>query len=187
MVLQYLSFNSLTNRKKWILCDKYVIFASFVKNPVVIYLVTRYNKLTQKDIMQGGMNMKRFMRALGMAMVITCLIGIMVLPICGTAATYKKVTIKELTTEIKKINSTVNQIKPAGSYADRVAQYEALEDDLERIDDRIDAYEEYIEDRYQRGKLSRTDYRRKDRRAEQLEDKLDRIEDKLERILGIDD
>lgn len=124
---------------------------------------------------------------LGMATVMTCLIGAIVLPISGTAAIYKKVTIKELTAEIKKFHNKVNNIKPAGTYMARVSQYQALEGDIERIDDLIDAYEDYIKNRYKRGIISRTDYRRKDLRAEQLEEKMDRIEDKLEWTLGVDD
>ena len=58
---------------------------------------------------------------------------------------------------------------------------------LDALDREIDAYDDALEAQYARGELTFEEFRKLDRQAEDLEDKLDAAEDRLESRFGMDD
>ena len=58
-------------------------------------------------------------------------------------------------------------------------------DKLREVEDRVDAYDDYIEAEYRQDRLSFEEYRKLERQQEKLEDRLDTAEDKLERDFKI--
>ena len=59
--------------------------------------------------------------------------------------------------------------------------------ELQDVENRLERYEDKIEDEYRQGKLDYEKAREAEREIERLEDKLDDAEDRLENVFGYDD
>ena len=55
------------------------------------------------------------------------------------------------------------------------------------IEERLDLYEDRLEQKYRNEEISREEYRAEERKIEALEDRLDQAEDTLEAAYGIKD
>lgn len=96
-------------------------------------------------------------------------------------------TVESLSKEVNKITTKIDSATPSQNEDEKRTDFFALKDELELVEERIDAYDDYIESQQKRGNLSYEDYKSQERLLDELEDKLDASEDKLERTFGIYD
>lgn len=96
-------------------------------------------------------------------------------------------TIDSLTNAVNEVTEKADSVVPADNTDEKRTQFFELKDELNTVDHRLDAFDDYIEELYKNGEISYDDYISKERMLEELEDKLDASEDKLELNFGIDD
>lgn len=96
-------------------------------------------------------------------------------------------TIDSIAEAVDEVTKKTDGAVPSGNAEEKRTQFFQLKRELDIVDDRLDAFEDYIEDMYKSGDITYDDYINKDKTLEELEDKLDASEDKLELNFGIDD
>ncbi|MCI8409000.1 MAG: hypothetical protein HFJ09_06980 [Lachnospiraceae bacterium] len=96
-------------------------------------------------------------------------------------------TVESLSKEVDKITAKVDSATIPKDQNEKRTNFYALKDELDLVEDRIDAYDDYIESQQKQGNLSYDDYKNQERQLDDLEDRLDASEDKLERNFGIYD
>lgn len=96
-------------------------------------------------------------------------------------------TIDSIAEAVDEVTKKTDGAVPSGNAEEKRTQFFQLKSELDIVDDRLDAFEDYIEDMYKSGDITYDDYINKDKTLEELEDKLDASEDRLELNFGIDD
>lgn len=96
-------------------------------------------------------------------------------------------TVESLSKDVDEVTAKIDSATPPQKEDEKRTKFFALKDELELVEDRIDAYDDYLESQQKRGSLSYKDYKSQERLLDDLEDKLDASEDKLERTFGIYD
>ena len=94
-------------------------------------------------------------------------------------------TIETLTKEVDRVIEQVSAAVPSGKTQEDRTNFFVYKDKLREVEDRVDAYDDYIEAEYRQDRLSFEEYRKLERQQEKLEDRLDTAEDKLERDFKI--
>ncbi|WP_042349283.1 hypothetical protein [Bacillus massiliigorillae] len=89
----------------------------------------------------------------------------------------------EVAAMIKKAEST----KPIGTKDENLNTYLAVKQEIEQLDDSMDAYDDQLEADYHAGNLTAEQYQTQERKLDALEDQLDQAENALEIRFGIDD
>ena len=87
----------------------------------------------------------------------------------------------------EKAAKNAEQAKPAGTDKEQRMQFLELQQELEKVENELDRYEDNLEMQYAAGELSRDEYKIRDMALEQLENRLDHADDQLELNFGIDD
>lgn len=95
-------------------------------------------------------------------------------------------TIESLTKEVDRVIEQVSSAVPSGKSEEDRTDFFAYKDKLNEVEDRVDAYDDYIEAEYRQDRLSFEEYRKLERKQEKLEDRLDTVEDKLEQNFKMD-
>lgn len=90
---------------------------------------------------------------------------------------------KDVDEAVKKANNT----SPSGSKDENQKNFFKVKGELQDVENRLERYEDKIEDEYRQGKLDYEKAREAEREIERLEDKLDDAEDRLENVFGYDD
>lgn len=90
---------------------------------------------------------------------------------------------KDVDEAVKKANNT----SPSGSKEENQKNFFKVKGELQDVENRLERYEDKIEDEYRQGNLTYEKARDAEREIERLEDKLDDAEDKLENVFGYDD
>lgn len=96
-------------------------------------------------------------------------------------------TVETLTKEVENIIKKVDAVTPSKNTEKKRTEFFEYKDQLQLVEQRVDDYEDYIENEYRQGRISYEKYKKKERQLEELEDRLDASEDKLERNFGMDD
>jgi len=90
---------------------------------------------------------------------------------------------KDVDEAVKKANNT----SPSGSKDENQKNFFKVKGELQDVENRLERYEDKIEDDYHQGNLDYEKARDAEREIERLEDKLDDAEDRLENVFGYDD
>lgn len=96
-------------------------------------------------------------------------------------------TVESLSKEVDKVTAKVDSATIPKDQNEKRTNFYALKDELDSVEDRIDAYDDYMESQRKQGKLSYDDYKKQERQLDDLEDRLDAFEDILEKNFGIYD
>lgn len=96
-------------------------------------------------------------------------------------------TIESLTSAVEEVTAKADSATPSGNTKENRTQFFNLKDELDLVERRLDAYDDYIEAQYKQSNLTYEDYRNQEQALEDIEDKLDASEDRLERTFGIND
>lgn len=96
-------------------------------------------------------------------------------------------TVESLSKEVDKVTAKTDSATIPKDQNEKRTNFYALKDELDLVEERIDAYDDYIESQQKQGNLSFEDYKKQERQLDDLEDRLDASEDKLERNFGIYD
>lgn len=100
-----------------------------------------------------------------------------------SVSSYEK-KINSYNTELKAIEKKISSASVSSNYKTRKKTAQSFERQIEKIEDKLDALEDTIENKYESGKLSRSNYKSLERKIEKAEDYASRIEDKLEKKFG---
>lgn len=96
-------------------------------------------------------------------------------------------TVESLTKEVDKVVKKIDAATPSKDKEKKETVFFQLKEELDIVEDRIDAYEDCVESQYRQGSISYEDYKKKEQQLEVLENKLDKWEDKLESSFRLDD
>ncbi|HHY52105.1 MAG TPA: hypothetical protein GX499_02525 [Clostridiales bacterium] len=92
-----------------------------------------------------------------------------------------------LEAKVEDLVKRVEAAKPTGTAEEMRNQFFALHQEIETVDNEIDALDDKIGSDFMSGKLSWKDYFALERKLDRLEKRLDRAEDRLERTFHMDD
>jgi len=95
-----------------------------------------------------------------------------------------------LETLTKAVNDAVKKAEDAkanGSNEENQKTFFKIKGELQDVENRLESYEDKIEDDFRQGNLSYEKARDEEIKVERLEDKLDDAEDRLENLFGYDD
>lgn len=95
--------------------------------------------------------------------------------------------ISEFDKDADEIEKLVDKAEPKNSRQDNYDAYTKISVKIEDLENKIDRYDDELENMLRDGKLSRSDYKDYEYQLESIEDRLDRFDEKLEYIFGIDD
>lgn len=96
-------------------------------------------------------------------------------------------TIDSLTKEVSKVAKKVDAAQPSKEKEKKQTEFFQLKEELDVVEERLDAYEDSIESQYRQGSISYEEYKSEEKQLDALEDKLEKWEDKLESSFGLDD
>lgn len=99
-------------------------------------------------------------------------------------------SVESLDTLKKAVNEAVtkvNEVKASGTTEEDRTRFFELKQELDKLDDRLEALEDDIENKHKNENLSFEEYRSQEREIEKLEDELDHAEDRLESAYGFND
>ena len=96
-------------------------------------------------------------------------------------------TVDKLTELVEEFVARAEASKPEGTEHEQMNQFLDLKREGNDIEERLDLYEDKLEQKYRNGEISREEYRAEERKIEALEDRLDGAEDTLEAAYGIKD
>lgn len=83
--------------------------------------------------------------------------------------------------------SKVEKVTVPDGEEERKNQFFNIKEELNSLEDQLDMYDDYLDAQYRQGNISYDDYKKWERKLDELENKLDAAEDKLERMFGIED
>ena len=95
--------------------------------------------------------------------------------------------IDTLTKDVDEVVKKANNTSPSGSNDENQKNFFKVKGELQDVENRLERYEDKIEDDYHQGNLDYEKARDAEREIERLEDKLDDAEDRLENVFGYDD
>lgn len=95
--------------------------------------------------------------------------------------------IDSLTKAVNEVVKKANDASPSGSNDANQKKFFELKGELQEVENRLERYEDKVEDDYRQGNLSYEKARDAEIAIERLEDKLDNAEDRLENVFGYDD
>lgn len=96
-------------------------------------------------------------------------------------------TISQYNAEAVSLRNSINNLTVSSSRSEAVNLYYEWHNKIETLENKIDNYEEKLERMYERGELSRTNYKSYENELETIEDILDKLEDNLEDKTNYDD
>ena len=96
-------------------------------------------------------------------------------------------TVDKLTELVEEFVARAEASKPEGTEHEQMNQFLDLKREGNDIEERLDLYEDRLEQKYRNEEISREEYRAEERKIEALEDRLDQAEDTLEAAYGIKD
>lgn len=96
-------------------------------------------------------------------------------------------TVESLTELVEEFVARAEASKPEGTEQEQMNQFLDLKREGNDIEERLDLYEDKLEQKYRNGEISREEYRAEERKIEALEDRLDGAVDTLEAAYGIKD
>ena len=96
-------------------------------------------------------------------------------------------TMEELSAMVDEFAASVGSATPDVNNSGNLDQFFSLKREADQIEHALENHENYLEDQYRAGTLSREEYRKLDKEIELLEDTLDTAKDRLEITFGIDD
>ena len=96
-------------------------------------------------------------------------------------------TLDSLTESVNDIVQKIDNVTVSGNNNKDHEAFIKLNRDLEEIENKLDYYEENMENDFEQGRLSYDEARETEFKIEKLEDKLDRAEETLEYTFGYDD
>lgn len=96
-------------------------------------------------------------------------------------------TLDSLTESVNDIVQKIDNVNVSGNNDEEHEAFIKLNRDLEEIENKLDYYEENMENDFEQGRLSYDEARETEFKIEKLEDKLDRAEEILEYTFGYDD
>lgn len=91
-----------------------------------------------------------------------------------------KAKIKAYKKKAKTIKQAIKKIKLASTYSGRRTQYYKYVKKIKKIENKLESLEDTWEIKYERGKISRSQYKSIERKVDSAEDYLERVEDYLE-------
>ena len=89
--------------------------------------------------------------------------------------------------EVAAIEEKVENSAANGTYEENKASYLTIDQELERIEDKLDLFDDELEANYLDGTILAEQYREKELQLDQLENRLELAENTLEVKYGIDD
>ena len=96
-------------------------------------------------------------------------------------------TVERLTELVEEYVARAEASKPEGTEQEQMDKFLNLKREGNDIEERLDLYEDRLEQKYRNEEISREEYRAEERKIEALEDRLDQAEDTLEAAYGIKD
>ena len=96
-------------------------------------------------------------------------------------------TIEELSAMVDEFISNVGSVTPDVNNSGNLDQFFSLKREGDQLEHALENHENFLEEQYRSGVITREDYRNSDRAIEKLEDLLDSACDRLEITFGIDD
>ena len=96
-------------------------------------------------------------------------------------------TISQYNAEAVSLRNSINNLTVSSSHSEAVNLYYEWHNKIETLENKIDNYEEKLERMYERGELSRANYKSYENELETIEDILDKLEDNLEDKTNYDD
>lgn len=96
-------------------------------------------------------------------------------------------TISSYEKEVNKVGDLVDNAKAGSSRQKNIDEYSKISSEIKEIENKIDIYDDDLENMYHNGSLSQSDYRDFEKKLDSLDNKLDNYEDKIELIFGVDD
>ena len=96
-------------------------------------------------------------------------------------------TISQYNAEAVSLRNSINNLTVSSSRSEVVNLYYEWHNKIETLENKIDNYEEKLERMYERGELSRANYKSYENELETIEDILDKLEDNLEDKTNYDD
>ena len=96
-------------------------------------------------------------------------------------------TISQYNAEAVSLRNSINNLTVSSSRSEAVNLYYEWHNKIETLENKIDNYEEKLERMYERGELSRANYKSYENELETIEDILDKLEDNLEDKTSYDD
>ena len=96
-------------------------------------------------------------------------------------------TISQYNAEAVSLRNSINNLTVPSSHSEAVNLYYEWHNKIETLENKIDNYEEKLERMYERGELSRANYKSYENELETIEDILDKLEDNLEDKTNYDD
>ena len=96
-------------------------------------------------------------------------------------------TISQYNAEPTSLRNSINNLTVSSSHSEAVNLYYEWHNKIETLENKIDNYEEKLERMYERGELSRANYKSYENELETIEDILDKLEDNLEDKTNYDD
>ena len=96
-------------------------------------------------------------------------------------------TMDELSEMVDTFIVSVGSATPDINNSGNLDQFFSLKRESDKIEHALENYENSLEDQYRAGTISREDYRKSDKKIEELEELLDSAFDRLEVAFGIDD
>ena len=96
-------------------------------------------------------------------------------------------TISQYNAEAVSLRNSINNLTVSSSRSEAVNLYYEWHNKVETLENKIDNYEEKLERMYERGELSRANYKSYENELETIEDILDKLEDNLEDKTNYDD
>ena len=96
-------------------------------------------------------------------------------------------TVDKLTELVEEYVARAEASKPEGTEQEQMDKFLNLKREGNDIEERLDLYEDRLEQKYRNEEISREEYRAEERKIEALEDRLDQAEDTLEAAYGIKD
>lgn len=96
-------------------------------------------------------------------------------------------TVEKLTELVEEYVARAEASKPEGTEQEQMDKFLNLKREGNDIEERLDLYEDRLEQKYRNEEISREEYRAEERKIEALEDRLDQAEDTLEAAYGIKD
>lgn len=96
-------------------------------------------------------------------------------------------TMEELSEMVDTFIVSVGSATPDINNSGNLEQFFFLKREADQIEHALENYENSLEDQYRAGTISRENYRKSDKKIEQLEELVDSAFDRLEIAFGIDD
>ena len=96
-------------------------------------------------------------------------------------------TISQYNAEAVSLRNSINNLTVSSSRSEAINLYYEWHNKIETLENKIDNYEEKLERMYERGELSRANYKSYENELETIEDILDKLEDNLEDKTNYDD